>query len=363
MLCLAVAVACTSGQLIYPGVYNYPGVLGAYPSLLPQATPITLKAGTPSNIILQTVDHSPITLKTVAAAPITYKTVATGPVSPITYNVAPVAPIAPVASVAPVAPLAPVHSKYHAQDELGQYSFGYSGGLSSRAETRDAFGIVRGSYNYVDAEGKVQTNHYVADGLGFRVSGTNLPVAPEAPEAPALVAPEPVQDTSEVAAAKVAFRSILEKTAVAVESPSASVAEPAPEAVSETVSESVSEDATVSRKKRGIVVSAAHPFASPLQFSYGYSAPLTYSHPAVPYSSAIPAVATYPGIPATTYSGIPAATYSGIPAATYSGIPAATYSGIPAVTTYAAAAPAAIRDANLRRVVHNPNHAVSYRVD
>ncbi|ROT85144.1 cuticular protein precursor [Penaeus vannamei] len=62
-----------------------------------------------------------------------------------------------------VAPVAPVQSQYHAQDEIGQYSFGYAGGASSRAESRDAFGVVRGSYNYVDSEGKVQTQHYVAD--------------------------------------------------------------------------------------------------------------------------------------------------------------------------------------------------------
>nr|XP_027220837.1 formin-like protein 5 [Penaeus vannamei] len=66
---------------------------------------------------------------------------------------------------------------------------------SSRAETRDAFGVVRGSYNYVDSEGKVQTQHYVADALGFRVSGTNLPVAPDAclltkPQPPPLPPPD-----------------------------------------------------------------------------------------------------------------------------------------------------------------------------
>ncbi|ROT83683.1 hypothetical protein C7M84_023150 [Penaeus vannamei] len=85
----------------------------------------------------------------------------------------------PYSYAAPFAPVAPIQSQYHAQDEIGQYSFGYAGGPSSRAETRDAFGVVRGSYNYVDSEGKVQTQHYVADALGFRVSGTNLPVAPD----------------------------------------------------------------------------------------------------------------------------------------------------------------------------------------
>ncbi|MPC28792.1 Cuticle protein 6 [Portunus trituberculatus] len=322
VLCLAVAVACASGQLLaYPGVYGYPGMLG----VLPKATPITLK----------TVSPSTITLKTVPAAPITYKTVAAGPVSPITYNVAPVAPITsvgPVAPLASVAPVAPFHSKFHAQDELGQYSFGYAGGPSSRSETRDAFGRVSGAYNYVDSEGKVQTQHYVADALGFRVSGTNLPVAPDAPEAPALAAPEPVQDTPEVAAAKASFRSLLEEAAATPEATSETVAEPAPEAAAETAVEPAAEDAAVSRKKRAVVVPATYPFHAPLSFSYGYHTPLTYSA----------------GFPTTYSAGFPAL---------------ATYSGIPAVTTYSAAAPATVKDASLLRVVNNPNHAVSYRVD
>ncbi|XP_066938190.1 uncharacterized protein [Macrobrachium rosenbergii] len=71
---------------------------------------------------------------------------------------------------------APVKSQYHSQDELGQYAFGYDAGTSSRDESRDAYGNVRGSFSYVDPYGKVQTQKYVADKLGFRVEGTNLPV-------------------------------------------------------------------------------------------------------------------------------------------------------------------------------------------
>nr|XP_027235763.1 cuticle protein 6-like [Penaeus vannamei] len=138
--------------------------------------------------------------------------------APVSYNVAP----APVSyNVVPFAPVAPVQSQYHAQDEIGQYSFGYAGGPSSRAESRDAFGVVRGSYNYVDSEGKVQTQHYVADALGFRASGTNLPVAPDAPLAalPGPV-PEPVQDTAEVVAAKLAhFQAYNEAAAAAAAAP------------------------------------------------------------------------------------------------------------------------------------------------
>lgn len=37
-------------------------------------------------------------------------------------------------------------STYHAQDELGRYSFGYHEPNQVRSETKDAFGVVRGSY-------------------------------------------------------------------------------------------------------------------------------------------------------------------------------------------------------------------------
>ncbi|CAL4171514.1 unnamed protein product, partial [Meganyctiphanes norvegica] len=95
--------------------------------------------------------------------------------APVAYTTAAVAPV--------VAPTTRTH-QYHAQDELGQYNFGYAGGPSSRAENRNSFGVVRGSYSYVDANGEVQTQSYIADALGFRVAATNLPVAPAAGDAP-----------------------------------------------------------------------------------------------------------------------------------------------------------------------------------
>ena len=67
------------------------------------------------------------------------------------------------------------------QDELGQYNFGYSDPNSARTETKTADGVVRGSYNYLDTQGLIQTVHYVADALGFRVAATNLPAAPQGP--------------------------------------------------------------------------------------------------------------------------------------------------------------------------------------
>ena len=124
------------------------------------------------------------------------------PVAPAPFNAAaPVAlpapaPLAaapaPVAAPVPVAPIAPVapSSQFHAQDEFGQFSFGYQNINSARTESKDAFGVTRGSYKYVDANGVLQTVNYISDDVnGFRVAATNVPVAPSAPAAAPLVAP------------------------------------------------------------------------------------------------------------------------------------------------------------------------------
>merc|ERR1712080_254699 len=107
---------------------------------------------------------------------------------------------------------APSH-QFHAQDEFGQFSFGHAGGPSARTEARNAYGVTTGSYQYVDANGLVQTVNYIADDVnGFRVQGTNLPVAGAAglvaPVFEGVQAPAPVfegvqvADTEEVIAAK-----------------------------------------------------------------------------------------------------------------------------------------------------------------
>ena len=90
----------------------------------------------------------------------------------------PVVEAAPAIAAGPaaVATAAPVtQSQYHAQDELGQYNFGYADPNSARVETKTADGVVRGSYNYVDTNGQIQTVQYIADALGFRVAATNIP--------------------------------------------------------------------------------------------------------------------------------------------------------------------------------------------
>nr|XP_027235754.1 uncharacterized protein LOC113827059 [Penaeus vannamei] len=245
VISVAALVASGSASLLaYNGVYGgHHGLLGAYPYAgYSGVVPYSYAGGLPAAASLTI--KTPI-IKTLAPTPISYN-VAPAPVS---YNVAPV--LYPTRSSC-VAPVAPVQSQYHAQDEIGQYSFGYAGGASSRAESRDAFGVVRGSYNYVDSEGKVQTQHYVADALGFRASGTNLPVAPDAPLAalPGPV-PEPVQDTAEVVAAKLAhFQAYNEAAAAAAAAPD-------------------------TRKKRSVLAAPGLGVYSPLRFSYGFSTPST----------------------------------------------------------------------------------------
>jgi len=80
------------------------------------------------------------------------------------------------AAIPPVAPVnSPVISQFHAQDELGQYSYGHSGGPSSKVETKNALGVVQGGFSYVDPVGIIQSQNYIADGAGFRTAGTNIP--------------------------------------------------------------------------------------------------------------------------------------------------------------------------------------------
>ena len=104
------------------------------------------------------------------------------------------------------APVVPIQSQYHAQDEFGQYNFGYQEPNSARQEVKTADGIIRGSYNYVDDQGKIQTVEYVADEDGFRAAGTTIPVQE-------VLVPAPVQETPEVAEARAEHARLFAETA------------------------------------------------------------------------------------------------------------------------------------------------------
>ncbi|XP_046639474.1 cuticle protein-like [Daphnia pulicaria] len=93
----------------------------------------------------------------------------------------------------------PATSQFHAQDVLGQASYGYAYPGQAASNYRDIFGNQVGSYAYMGPKGEVRVN-YVADAVnGFRVVSNNLPVAPE--------------DTPEVAAAKIEHAKLVKEAA------------------------------------------------------------------------------------------------------------------------------------------------------
>merc|ERR1712241_619226 len=127
-----------------------------------------------------------------------YPVVTTGATYAPTYT-------APVAAPAVAAAPAVTATQFHGQDELGNTQYGYSNINSAKHEVGNAHGV-QGTYSYVDANGIVQTTNYIADDLGFRVSATNLPVAPGTPEvvapvaAPSLTGSFPVAATTPIVA-------------------------------------------------------------------------------------------------------------------------------------------------------------------
>merc|ERR1712110_590860 len=113
------------------------------------------------------------------------------------------APAVAAPYVAPYAAPAYTGSQFHAQDEFGNLNY-------AKQEIGNTYGGVQGGYSYVDAAGVLQQVQYVADGAGFRVADSRLPVAPTFNPEP-LVAPtfnpEPLvapELTPEVAAATAA---------------------------------------------------------------------------------------------------------------------------------------------------------------
>merc|ERR1739838_991307 len=191
----------------------------------------------------------------------------------------------------------------------------------------------------------VQTTHYVADALGFRVSGTNLPVGPAVPDVPvtaALVAPVQVEDTPEVVKAREEFLALYNEAAAA--------AAAAPDA----------------RKKRSVGSVAVHSAVAPVAYSginRGFNGLLGH-HGLIGHHAGYSGLglhhAGYTGL------GLRHAGYTGLglrtPAATYAGVPALGYAAAPAVAHAVAAPAVAVHDAELLRVENNPGHAVSYRV-
>merc|ERR1712024_287928 len=234
------------------------------------------------------------------------------------------------------APALPQTSQFQSQDEFGNLAYGYANHNSAKQETGNTYGGVTGSYSYTDANGLIQTVNYIADGLGFRVQATNLPVAPVAelaqpvheytlPIAPVFegvapvheyTLPEPVKDTPEVAAAKAEFQAAFEAAATREKrsTPAATTLLPA-------------------------AVTAALPYAG-----YGYAGLNGLGYAGYPYA------AGYAGYPSA--APVAAATYAAAPAAVVAAAPAA-------VVPSAPAARAAVKTV----IKNNPGFAESYIVN
>jgi len=285
-----VAALCASAKAQYPFI-PYAGY-GGYAGL-PVAAPAAY-AGLP------------------VAAP-----AAVAPATVATYAAA-----APVIAPAFAAAAPTVSTQFHSQDEFGNTAHGYTSFNSAKHEQGNTYLGVSGSYSYVDANGKLQTTNYIADGLGFRVQATNLPVAPAAPEVAALeapvfnleapvfdlVGPAPVEDTPEVAAAKAEFQAKFDEVA--------------------------------SRSKRSTPAATAPLTVAPF-------APYTYG--AAPFYAGAYAHGAYAPAAYAPYNLAPAAQVA------YATAPAPAAAVVPSL-------PAA-REAILTKVQLNPGHAVAYRVD
>merc|ERR1711983_585311 len=209
-------------------------------------------------------------------------------------------------------------SQFHAQDEFGQFSFGHAGGPSARTEARNAYGVTTGSYQYIDANGLLQTVNYIADPVnGFRVAGTNLPVAAAAPAVEPLAAtvfdlplPVAVEDTAEVAAAKAEFAAAYDAAAVAA-----------------------------------LPTVLPYPYAGAYEVGAGLFGGV--------YAAAPGAIVANIAHAAPTVAALPAATYAALPAAAPLAAPVA--APVAVAAPLAAAAPS--REAVLTTVKLNPGHA------
>merc|ERR1711915_98036 len=206
---LPIAAQYIGGAGLYNGAYGYAApYAAAYAAPAVTAVDAKFAYGAP----VTALNAGPLTAGPVAAAAPVVAAAPAVAAAPVAYAAAAPAIAAPAIAAAPAAyaaaPVAgPVSSQFQAQDEFGNLAYGYQNINSAKQEQGNTYGGVTGSYTYADEAG-VHTVNYVADDLGFRVAGDNLPVAPvynaALPVAP-VFNPAPVVDTPEVAEAKAAF--------------------------------------------------------------------------------------------------------------------------------------------------------------
>jgi len=149
------------------------------PTLIQAARPAVSYAATPAAAVvpatmLRTKTYNAATYTTVpdmvAAAP-SVAQVAAAPA--IRYAAQPVMHNAPAARIT-VQPTGITSQQFHAQDEFGNYAYGYANPNSQKREEGNVNTAVRGSYSYNVAPGLNRRVEYVADGLGFRVTGNAI---------------------------------------------------------------------------------------------------------------------------------------------------------------------------------------------
>lgn len=129
----------------------------------------------------------------------------------VAYNYAPYYHSAPVVVPAPVAPVA---SQFNSGDEFANFNYGYANVNSAKQEAGNGYLGVTGGYQYVDANGQLQTVSYAADGLGFRTIDSRLQKSVEAIVEPPVFdgkSPEPVEETAEVVLAREEFQKAFEE--------------------------------------------------------------------------------------------------------------------------------------------------------
>merc|ERR1712223_1025896 len=180
---LGCLLACSVSSVPLDAGY---GVPAAPPLVLaprqPAALPLQLVHAAPQPVPLPLVHNHAQPIFHSAPEPLIHPLPAAAPLVQPLPAAAPLAPQPLPLAAAPIpVPIQAPSSQFHAQDEFGQFSFGYENINSAKTEAKDAFGVTRGSYQYVDANGLVQTVNYIADDVnGFRVAGTNIPTAPAA---------------------------------------------------------------------------------------------------------------------------------------------------------------------------------------
>lgn len=159
----------------------------------------------------------------------------------------------------------PVLSQYHSQDTLGQYSYGYNGGSSAKVESKSFDGITRGSYSYVDAEGRLQTVEYTADSVnGFRAAATNLPKA----------SLSGISDTPEVALARAEHLRAFNEASL--------------RAAAEPENQSNPQVAQISATATQPQLLAVRTSSAPGAFSYSFNTPTFYNGPQLIAARSLP---------------------------------------------------------------------------